>query len=75
MGQGGFSQARGTVEQEMIEDVLSSPGGSNGYLEVLFDLVLADIFIQRARPETYLTFYVLFVQIRRDPPRFHNPPE
>ena len=43
--QGGFTQAGRAVEQDMIQRVTAHSGGLDIYLQVLFRLVLADIFL------------------------------
>ncbi len=51
VGERGFAEAGRAVEQDVIERLAARLGGLDGNVEILFDFVLADEFLQALRAE------------------------
>ncbi len=63
--QGCFAEAGRAKEEHMVERLLAQFGGADGNVQKLFDVLLADEFVQGARPQRAVEFRVLGVFQRR----------
>jgi len=54
VGQRRFARGRAGVKQDVIEGFAAGFGGLDGYVEILFDFILADEFLEPLRPKLQL---------------------
>ena len=65
VGERGLAESRRAVEQHVIERLAALPGRRDRHVQVLADALLADVLVERARPEPRLVLGVLVVRSRR----------
>ena len=63
-GHGGFAQARGAIEQHVVEGFLTAAGGLNGNAQHLLEFALADVVGQALGPEAVFPGRGLFLDRR-----------
>ena len=66
VGQGGLAEAGRPVEQHVIEGLAALPRRGDGDVQVLADLVLADVLVERARTQSTLVLDVVVDAARGD---------
>jgi hypothetical protein len=65
MGKAGLTQARRSVEQDVVECFATAAGGGNGYLEIFLGLVLSGKIGKVSRSETGIKWCVLGAGLTR----------
>ena len=70
-GQCGLAQPRRAIEQHMIQGFSPGFGCLNIDFQIFFGLLLADIFIQRLRPQTVICADILLHGLRCNDPFSH----
>ena len=66
----GLAQARGAVEQNVVQAVAALAARFQKYAQVLFYFFLTHVFVQRARAERYFVFGVFFGEFAAGYARF-----